>query len=752
MSKKKKDIVLIATITWLVFLMIGCSTIQPVTDTANDEDDGRNASYADEAISSVSAEEGPHRAAVRDKISSDDHDPSTIRAETIDRLNKKAASPEPRKFEADKSRRIGNDAQQYKLDKNAQINPKALNNSKIDHKIQRKSESEEPVVINFDDADLHEVMRFFADYLNINYVLEVPVQGKVTIHTTAQMTRRELFPLFFEILEINGFTAIKEGNLYKIIETKNAPRKQTPFHIGDNVDDIAPGERIIIQLIPLEFVATEEMTKLLEPFVSSNGTIVSHKETNTLLLVDKSTNIPRILNLVNAFDVNVFESTSHRFYPLIFLDPEEMSQLLNDILSAYGINPKEDIKLIPIDRLNLLMAISTSRYIMEKVDELVRQMDVPGEDDEPKIYVYFVKNGDADDLSNLLNSVFEKDQEGESASKKTDVTEPKAPTPDTPVGAVRIKDEGKIVAGKSQAGASTLKGDIKIVADKTRNALIIEVIPSDYLIVKEILEMLDVLPRQVLIEVTVADLSLDESTELGMEWEYVKGSGNLSTSLLSASVGSSGLQYLVGQTNRWTAALSALASKNKVNILSSPTVLASDNKPAKIDISTEIPVASAEYQYDAGTEPVIQTNIQYRNTGVILTVTPHINEYGLVSMDVSQEVSEQSESVQVGTTTSPSFFKRSVQTTLTVKHGQTIVIGGLMREIESKGFSGVPCIGDIPLLQYIVGKKKKSKEKTELIVLITPHVIANLDEVDAVTEEFKNKVSSELRFQRRLHQ
>ena len=300
--------------------------------------------------------------------------------------------------------------------------------------------------------------------------------------------------------------------------------------------------------------------------------------------------------------------------------------------------------------------------------------------------------------------------------------------------------------GKTETtGSGTLKGEINITADKIRNALIIKAVPADYRVIEEILKQIDVLPRQVLIEVTIAEISLDESTELGIEWTYLKGPGGLGTSLLGASLGSSGFAYTIGRTERWTSALAFLASEDKVNILSSPSVLASDNKEAKIDISTEIPVASTQYKvYESGTEPVLETTIEYRDTGVLLSVTPHINERGLVTMDINQEVSEQSEYISIGVEDKkyPSFYKRSVNTTLTVKHAQTIVIGGLIKETKSEGSAGAPWLSKIPIIRYLFGKEKKTVSKTELIILITPYVIVSLDDVDAVTEEFKKKVGS----------
>ncbi len=176
--------------------------------------------------------------------------------------------------------------------------------------------------------------------------------------------------------------------------------------------------------------------------------------------------------------------------------------------------------------------------------------------------------------------------------------------------------------------------------------------------------------------------------------------------------------------------------------MSSPSVLASDGKEAKINVATEVPVATTFYTYDGSTsDNLLQTSIQYRTTGVILAVTPHINEFGLVSMDVNQEVSEVADLVDIGGGDQRAqFFKRSVNTTLTVNNGQTIVIGGLIRETKSDGFSGIPCIGDVPVLSYVFGKKSQAKGKTELIIFITPKVIASLEDVDIVSEEFRNRI------------
>ncbi|MBL7213881.1 MAG: hypothetical protein ISS61_16030 [Desulfobacteraceae bacterium] len=290
--------------------------------------------------------------------------------------------------------------------------------------------------------------------------------------------------------------------------------------------------------------------------------------------------------------------------------------------------------------------------------------------------------------------------------------------------------------------------EVNITPDEIRNALIIEATPLDYRIIENILRQLDVMPRQVLIEATIAEITVNTSTEFGMEWALGKGAAAAGAGSFAATINklagadaiSTGLRYSIGVTDKWYAALHALASEGKVNIISSPHVLASDNKEAKIDVSREIPISSGSTQITSGAV-VGTTTIEYRDTGVILSVTPHINERGLVTMDISQEVSDlEKKSVDVAGYSYPAFFKRTVSTTLTVRNGQTIAIGGLIKDKEDESITGVPCLIKIPVLRYLFGTWGKQVEKIELIVLITPRVVANLDDVDAVTEEFKQKV------------
>lgn len=612
------------------------------------------------------------------------------------------------------------------------------------------------IVLNFDNADLYAVIGTIAELLGLNYIVDPNVSGKVTINTAGGLYKRDLFPVFLQILEVNGLTAIKEGSLYRIVQLKESTRLPIELRFARGGADVPPMEKTIIQIIPLKFISTEEMTKLVTPFISAGGTIVSDMASNTLLVVDKGLNILKILRLVETFDVNMLERVYYRFYPLKYLDAEDVTTTLSDYTSSYEKITSVMVKFIPITRLNTLFVVSTNPLVFEKVEEILGQIDVIDEEVAPKIYVYFIKNGEAKDLASLLDKVFlKKSSSKEKSKEKTSKAGGSATIAGNPFSEARVKEKKaeKAAAAKAKktpsksspaakgepSGSGTLMGEVNITPDEIRNALIIEAVPSDHRIIEDILKRIDVLPRQVLIEATIAEITRTASTELGMDWAFGQGAAAAGAGSFLATIGKTGLKYSIGVTDKWYAELNALATKGLVNIISSPHVLASDNKEARIDVSREIPVASGQTTVASGST-VSETSIEYRDTGVILSVTPHINDRGLVTMDISEEVSDLDEDVNVAGKNYPSFFKRTVKTNLTLKHGQTIVIGGLIKDKEEEDISGVPCLIDVPVVRYLFGQETKKSEKIELVVLITPRVVADLDDVDAVTQEFKQKV------------
>jgi general secretion pathway protein D len=419
---------------------------------------------------------------------------------------------------------------------------------------------------------------------------------------------------------------------------------------------------------------------------------------------------------------------------------------------------KDGVKFIPIKRLYAFLALSPDTRMFSKVEQLLLSLDAPSEGMDPRIHVYFVKNGTALNLANLLQQVFAEAiaaSEGEMPRSLSPVPRKRGVGLTNPLVIGREREVKTLpreippqattpaeVIEEVKAESTEVKGVIKITPDEIRNALIIKATPADYRSIMKVLKTIDVLPRQVLIEATIAEIDYSLITELGVTWEYLKGA-SFPTGLVNlTSSGDTGLRVAVGLSSKLRVALNALERENKANIISSPHVLASDNQEARIDVSNEIPIVSAETVVPTGGQSIVTTTVQYRDTGVILAVTPHINDRKLVTMDIYQEVSEQTEDVVVAGDAFPSFFKRVVQTSLTVEHGQSIVLGGLIRENKSKASSGVPCLARLPFFGWVFGDRRDSLDKTELIVLLTPQVIVSLDDVDSITEGFKAKVES----------
>ncbi|RLB12397.1 MAG: hypothetical protein DRG63_11730 [Deltaproteobacteria bacterium] len=391
-----------------------------------------------------------------------------------------------------------------------------------------------------------------------------------------------------------------------------------------------------------------------------------------------------------------------------------------------GIN-EGSFQILPIKTMNAVLVASRWPSILKLVEQWVTALD-HADESGTNVYVYFVQNGSAAELSDLLKQVF-----GGTPSKKT--TERKT--------IVKPKVKARV-----ERISAEVTGEVQIIADETNNAIVIKANNRDYMLIKRVLQKLDIVPRQVLIDVLVAEISLTGSLKYGIEW-FLQGhranytiqgalDNNVSRAINTPLGSSTGFNLGVYDPISFMRGLiTALGSESDVNILSSPSILAIDNKEATIQVGEEVPTITGQTT-SATSGTTITNTIQYRSTGIILKVTPHINSGGLVKMEVSQEVSEKGEFNSA--LSSYTFLNRKAKTTLVAENGQTIVIGGLIKTNRSTSQAGIPWLRRIPILGYLFGGYEKEVKKTELIVLITPHVIKNRAEADAITREFSRKV------------
>jgi general secretion pathway protein D len=462
----------------------------------------------------------------------------------------------------------------------------------------------------------------------------------------------------------------------------------------------------------------------------------------------------KLLTLIDTIDLSIFDTMHVRFYELEESEAEDLAKELEDLFSALGVDAKqkkgsrggEVVQFIPIERLNMILAVSSMPEIFTKVSEWIAKLDGVSDDLEEQIFIYFVENAKAVDIGDIIKELYgDKKKERETRQpSRTSRTRSSRTTRTT------------TKKTTTKTSLSTTEGEIKVVVDEVNNAVIVRATPQDYAQVLKTIKLLDIIPKQVLIEVLIAEVTLDKNNEFGVEWTFAedyaslggyKGISRTGQNFnlgglgldLTQPVGASGITYAFA-SDALEAFLRAYSRENEVKILSTPHILVADNTEAKIDVGEEVPIVTSEY-----TPTTIQSNesfsrsIEYRDTGILLTVTPRINDKGLVTMEVNQEVSNVSEQ-RIEGIDSPIILKRQAETSLVVQDGRTIVIGGLIRDQKEVTQEGVPYLSKIPYLGMLFGYTKEIAKKTELLFLITPHVVQNLEEAELVTHEFKEKV------------
>ncbi len=479
------------------------------------------------------------------------------------------------------------------------------------------------------------------------------------------------------ILRLNGIGIVEEGGLYRIIPIGDMPREPAPVKIGRDPNKVTLQGLGLLQVVPIKFVTSTEMVKVLTPFLSTNAVMVDVPKINYLILVDTDANVKRLLQLVEIFD------------------SEQLKQI------------------------------------------------------KPQVFVYPVQNGKAKDLASLLQEIYL----GAKAPAKTSTTTTAAGKPGatgqpaTPAPSVLSPQMSTTTVGGS-SGEALVAEITKIFPDETTNSLVILATPEDYSLILETLKKLDQVPRQVMIEVLIAEITLTNELKFGLEWSLqgMLGQGFTSvtgsfipTTTTSSSTSSGttttvpapGFSFLgIDKTGLIRGFLQTLATQGKTNVLASPHILAADNRKAKIQIGSQVPIVT-----DVLSTTVTTQSVQYKDTGVILEITPSINDSGLVSMEIKQEVSSFIFQ-QIGTNNFPVFTKREASTYLVAQDGQTIVIGGLIQENKGKTRSGLPFLSKIPILGYLFGYTDDTFDRTEIILLLTPRVVKNQKEAENLTNYY----------------
>ncbi len=606
--------------------------------------------------------------------------------------------------------------------------------------------STEGLLLNFDNADIYQVIQIIGDALELNYLIDPQVRGVVNIRSGRTIPTEELFPIFKKILHMNGLDIRNEGSHYYIYVTKHPHDQQ--INSSQDVGNLEPSSRLILQIIPIHHLAAQEASQLLEPYLSIQGTISTIARHNTLLIRDYESNIIDLLSILTRLDVSPLTSVKIRLVKVMHAPLFDLRDEVVEILATLNINTTdfEGIAIQPLERISSLLLVSQSEFLVNNAEKWITELDVMPGTDRDNIYIYNARNTVASELAELVNRLIQDD------SAPTTQSGAAATTPDKTSDQASQGAARKITgAPKGSLASLRFTGTPLLLADDTRNIILLRALPPDYSRLVRLLERLDNLPRQVLVEVIVAEISLKDELSLGVEWAILNnklGSNNgtpysfdMDTFGLTNSL-STALNLVVKGGDDVKGLLKALAGKTDLSILSSPQVLVLNNETATVNVGEEVPIVTTitENEYPGGSNtPQVDKTVQYKNTGVILEVTPQINYNGIIILDIKQTVSKALPIPEKGVQSNP-IRTRELKTKFAVKDGQSILIGGLIGSDNTISDSGIPFLKDIPLLGYLFKYETRQIEKTELLIMLTPYVIETENVLDQYITEFAGKM------------
>lgn len=592
------------------------------------------------------------------------------------------------------------------------------------------------VTLNFDNADLKEVIAVvLGETLGLNYMLDPRVAGTVTFRTSSPVTHQVALESLEIILRMNNAAMVPSGDVFTIVPANEAALSALPPRLIKSGGDVPAGYSIA--LIPLQHIGAAKAQALVEPFMPQGSIKRVDTERNLLLVAGAAPDLANIVRTVRAFDVDWLKARSVGIFPLQHTDAGSVIRELTTILGTdeSGQGP---VRLLPIERQNAILAVTNNQSLLLHVEKWIEKLDL-GTGDGQRLFVYYVQNAKAVDLADLLGDLF-------SGSRRSGSQDRASVAPGrTPV---RVDASGVSQVRSPAVSSIQLSGtnEIRFIADETTNALMIVATPADYRLIETAIRKIDIEPLQVLIEATIAEVTLGDEYKFGLQWAFTSGSlgidGGSSRGVLSSgnsgSIGSSfpGFSFILSDISGARAVLDAIATETQVDVISSPTLLVLDNHTASLQIGDEVPIITQQRQSTVDPDAPVVNSIDFRNTGVILNVTPNVSSSGNVILEIAQEVSNVSEAVDSGVLT-PTISQRKLNTVVSVRSGETIILGGLISNLKSRTKSGVPVLSEIPFLGALFGGRQIKSTRKELILLLTPKVLHSPDDARRATEELR---------------
>ena len=612
------------------------------------------------------------------------------------------------------------------------------------------------------------------DILSVKYTVDPTIEGKITIQTPKPVAKAAVIDLFQAALRSNNAALVNSRGLYRIV-----PADQAAVGASITTDDPhGSGEQTGsgLQVVQLKYVAASEIRRVLETIAPRGGIVRTDDARHLITLSGNRQEIESMMEAIGLFDIDTMQGMSFALVPVKTSQPDAIAGELKTVFGSDREGPMAGmVQFLPNKRLGAILVISPQPQYLRRAENWIRRLDAQAQGSEKQLFTYAVQNRRAQELVDVLQSMLSNDSAGSSSRRNVapnyqeasiqsappqqssspasssvpGITGSLGTTPGGMGGGSRAQpspnvssSSGSVVQLGADSSADTPR--IKVVADEAKNAILIEATRVDYQRVMRIIGNLDVIPNQVLIEATIAEVTLNDDLKFGVRWYMQKkSSSGTFTDDASGALGSvfPGFSYALTAANV-AATLNALNQITDVNIVSSPSLTVLDNKPAVLQIGDQVPITTQSATSVLGAGAPLVNSVSYKDTGVILSITPRINESGRVLLDIEQEVSSVVQTTTSGID-SPTIRQRKIKTSVVVNDGNALVLGGMIQESKTKTSSQIPILGDIPFLGSAASSKDNTISKTELIILIRPHVIRDLNEARVVTEEYRRYLAIE---------
>lgn len=671
--------------------------------------------------------------------------------------------------------------------------------------------------LNLTRASLVEVVDVLCRQLKINYMIDPKVTGSVSLSTygeTRSMDARELLNM---ILRINGFTMVKVGDIYRIVPMADALR--LPLPMTKDPSAMTEDESTVLSLIFLKYATAPEVGKLVEPFIGAGASVTVYQPANLIFLMDSRRNARRVMELISMFDSDMLANQRVKIYNLKNGSPDDVSKELESILKSISLSEKTShIRFLPVERLNILIAVAPNPGVFEEIDKWVEKLDT-----EVKVssnglgnYIYRVKYSRAEILAGSITMLYggypmfggmggmggfggmggygmggmgggygmggygmggmgggygmggmggygmgggygnyamgtggyQQASAGFPGMGVAGFLQPGQSAFNQGGAAVSGAGVGQTSADQSgsyMSGMGMMGGRIpRIIPNQIDNTLLIQCTPQEWSQIEKLLKDLDIPPRQVLVDAKIFEVSLTGAFASGVAAYFQKRSNSERNLLgtLNAGVTNLSMGMLVGQSRELLAFLQLAENQSRTKVISAPSVIATDSVGASIMVGQDVPTLSSQGVaggVQSGGSSVFANQIANRSAGVQLSVNARVTPSGVVTMTISQEVSAP-QAPAAGAIQSPSFSRRNVQTQVTVQDGDTIAIGGIITESNTSSSAGIPGLHKLPIVGSVFGSRSYSKERSELIIFMTPRVIYDTNQVVEASDELRNKL------------